>query len=91
MRIAYINLRVSSEQRDLIDRAAKVLGKSRSDFMLEAARERAQVVLRDQIFFGLDSDKFLAFNGMLDAPAPSNPGLERLMHLKPPGAIQNKI
>lgn len=76
MRIAYINLRVSSEQRYLIDRAAKVLGKSRSDFMLEVARERAQVVLPDQIFFDLDSNKFLSLNGMLDAPAPSNSGLE---------------
>ena len=56
MRNADINLRVSSEQRDLIDRAAKVLGKSRSDFMLEVACERAQVVLLDQIFFGLESD-----------------------------------
>jgi GNAT superfamily N-acetyltransferase len=31
-------------QRDLIDQAANLLGKNRSDFMLEAACERAQAV-----------------------------------------------
>jgi hypothetical protein len=41
MREAAINLRAMHEQRDLIDQAAAVLGKNRSDFMLEAACERA--------------------------------------------------
>jgi uncharacterized protein (DUF1778 family) len=47
MRVAVINLRASPEQRDLIDRAASLLGDSRSDFILEAACERAQSVLLD--------------------------------------------
>ena len=42
MRDAAINLRARPEQRDLIDRAVTLLGKHRSDFMLEAACERAQ-------------------------------------------------
>ena len=42
MRAAAINLRALPEQRDLIDYAASVLGKNRSDFMLEAACERAR-------------------------------------------------
>ena len=54
MRDAVINLRARPEQRDLIDRAAKLLGKSRSDFVLEAACAKAQSVLPDQIFFRLD-------------------------------------
>jgi uncharacterized protein (DUF1778 family) len=37
MRDAAINLRARPEQRDLIDQAARLLGKNRSDFMLEAA------------------------------------------------------
>ncbi len=37
MRDAAINLRALPEQRDLIDQAATLLGKNRSDFMLEAA------------------------------------------------------
>lgn len=68
VRNAAINLRALPEQRDLIDHAASVLGKNRSDFMLEAACERAQSVVLDQVFFSLDADKFKRFTAMLDAP-----------------------
>ncbi len=84
MRDAPINLRALPEQRDLIDHAANLLGKNRSDFMLEAACERAKAVVLDQVFFGLDSEKFKQFTAMLDAPAGANPGLERLMSVKTP-------
>lgn len=84
MRDAAINLRAMPEQRDLIDHAASVLGKNRSDFMLEAACERAQSVLLDQVFFRLDTEKFEQFVAMLDAPPKPNPGLERLMAVKAP-------
>ena len=58
MREAAISLRAQPQQRDLIDHAASLLGKSRSDFMLEAACERAQSVLLDQVFFELDAERF---------------------------------
>ena len=84
MRAAAINLRALPEQRDLIDHAATLLGKNRSDFMLEAACERAQSVLLDQVFFGLDTEKFQQFTALLDAPTSANVGLERLMAVKAP-------
>lgn len=84
MRNAAINLRALAEQRDLIDHAAQLLGKNRSDFMLEAACDRAQAVVLDQVFFNLDADKFHQFTQMLDAPPVHNPGLERLMAVKTP-------
>ncbi len=84
MRDAAINLRALPQQRDLIDQAASLLGKNRSDFMLEAACERAQTVLLDQVYFRLDADKFQQFMDMLDAPTQANPGLERLMSIKAP-------
>lgn len=83
MRDAAINLRALPEQRDLIDHAASLLGKNRSDFMLEAACERAQAVVLDQVHFTLDPDKFQQFLDLLDAPPEPNPGLERLFALKP--------
>ena len=58
MRNTAINLRVRAEQRDLIDCAAHTLGKNRSDFMLEAACEKAQGVMLDQVFFSLDAKNF---------------------------------
>ncbi len=84
MRDAAINLRALPEQRDLIDHAASLLGKNRSDFMLEAACERAQAVVLDQVFFQLDDQRFREFTAMLDAPPSENPGLERLMGVKAP-------
>lgn len=84
MRDAAINLRALPEQRDLIDQAANLLGKNRSDFMLEAACERAQSVLLDQVFFGLETNKFQQFLAMLDVPLTPNQGLERLMAVKAP-------
>lgn len=82
MRDAAINLRALPEQRDLIDHAACLLGKNRSDFILEAACDRAQAVVLDQVFFSLDSNKLKQFNDLLDAPARDNPGLERLLAVK---------
>lgn len=84
MRAAAINLRALPEQRDLIDHAASMLGKSRSDFMLEAACERAQSVLLDQVHFSLEPARFEAFLRLLDAPPAPNPGLERLLAVKAP-------
>ena len=84
MRDAAINLRALPEQRDLIDHAAGLLGKNRSDFMLEAACERAQAVLLDRGFFGLDASKFAQFTQMLDVPVKPDAGFKRLMAVKPP-------
>lgn len=84
MRDAAINLRALPEQRDLIDHAATLLGKNRSDFMLEAACDKAQAVVLDQVFFSLNTEKFAHFLTMLDAPPAQNAGLERLMAVKAP-------
>jgi uncharacterized protein (DUF1778 family) len=84
VRDAAINLRALPEQRDLIDQAAAALGKNRSDFMLEAACDRARSVLLDQVFFSLDADKFEQFVALVDAPPAPNAGLERLLAVKAP-------
>ena len=84
---AAINLRALAEQRNLIDYAAQLLGKIRSDFMLEAACDKAQSVVLDQVFFGLDENKFKQFTAILDAPPAPDPGLERLMAVKAPWSV----
>ncbi|MDH4252669.1 MAG: DUF1778 domain-containing protein, partial [Nitrospira sp.] len=48
-----INLRASQKQKLLIDRAAELLGRTRSDFMLETACRKAETVLLDGRYFGL--------------------------------------
>lgn len=84
MRDAAINLRALPQQRDLIDQAAQLLGKNRSDFMLEAACDKAQSILLDQVFFGLDENRFRQFAATLDAQPEANPGLNRLLEVKSP-------
>jgi uncharacterized protein (DUF1778 family) len=83
MRDIAINLRARSDQRDLIDRAASTLGRNRSDFMLEAACEKAQAIVLDRTFFALDSDTFARFTALLDAPIEANPALDRLLARRP--------
>lgn len=90
MRDAAINLRAKPEQRDLIDQAAALLGKNRSDFMLEAACERAQAVLLDQVHFRLDGRRFNEFVRQLDASPTGNEGLARLMAVKAPWSVPGR-
>lgn len=84
MRHVTINLKALPEQRDLIDHAARLLGTSRSAFMLEAACNRAQAVALGKIFFNLDANRFKQFSKLLDAPPGPNPALERLLTVKAP-------
>jgi uncharacterized protein (DUF1778 family) len=79
-----INIRVSRRQRDLIDRAAQVLGKSRSDFMIETACREAEDVLLDRTFFRLDEEAFARFNALLDNPPPPSDELRTLLLSKSP-------
>lgn len=79
-----INIRAQQNQRDLIDRAAEVQGKSRSEFMLESAYQKAQDVLLDRSFFGLDEHKFKQFAALLDAPPTQDEKLHTLLTTKAP-------
>ena len=79
-----INLRAPVPQRSLIDQAARVVGKSRTDFMLEAACERAQQVLLDQTVFALDAARFKRFQALLDAPVMQGAALRKLLRRQAP-------
>ena len=75
-----INLRAPSAQRALIDQAAHLAGKSRTDFMLEAACEKAQQMLLDRTIFALDAAGFQRFSELLDAPLDKQEALTRLLN-----------
>lgn len=65
-----VPIRISArvEDRDLIDRAAASLGKSRSEFMMDSARVSATNVLLDRRKFTLDEPDFRAVLAELDRP-----------------------
>jgi uncharacterized protein (DUF1778 family) len=79
-----INIRAKTRQRDLIDQAADRLGRSRSEFMLEAACREAEDVLLDQAFFTVDEGTFAQFHALLDQPLPPTDKLRRLLKTKAP-------
>jgi uncharacterized protein (DUF1778 family) len=83
-RAEVINLRASRKQKVLIDRAAEALGRSRSDFMLDAACREAESVLFDRRYFTLSDVAFKRFTRILDSPLKDNPRLRRLLRTKAP-------
>lgn len=67
-----LNLRIKPEVRGLIDRAAKVRGKNRTDFILDAARSAAEETLLDQALLVVSPEAYAEFVARLDrAPAPN--------------------
>ncbi|MFU8797346.1 MAG: DUF1778 domain-containing protein [Gammaproteobacteria bacterium] len=79
-----INIRAKIRQRDLIDQAADRLGRSRSEFMLDAACSKAEDILLDQVFFTVDAGTFEKFQVLLDQPLPATDKLRRLLKTKSP-------
>jgi uncharacterized protein (DUF1778 family) len=71
-------LGLPEDVRSLIDQAARVQGKSRSDFMIDAARRAAEDALLDQTLVRVDAATHARFIAVLDRP-PSSPGYDRLM------------
>jgi uncharacterized protein (DUF1778 family) len=62
-----INLRVGEVQKEAIDRAAAIQGKSRTEFILDAAYTEATSFLLDRKFFLVDDATFEAFERQLEA------------------------
>jgi uncharacterized protein (DUF1778 family) len=79
-----LNLRIKPELRGLIDRAAELAGKNRTDFVLEAARRAAEDTLLDRTVFGVNPKAYAAFLARLDAPPGSNERLRRTMQAPEP-------
>jgi uncharacterized protein (DUF1778 family) len=79
-----MNIRLNHQQRDSIDRAARCLGKNRSDFVLEIACREAENVLLDQAYIVVGEETFANFCQLLDNPPPPSEGLQKLMQGKAP-------
>jgi uncharacterized protein (DUF1778 family) len=83
---ASINLRISNEEKALIDQAAQSMGKSRTAFILENTLKIAEEVILARTRFTLDSRQWEQLNAALDNP-PSDEqvqGLSKLFTAKAP-------
>jgi len=74
-----LNIRIKPEVRGLIDRAAELVGKNRTDFVLDAARHAAEDALLDRTMFAVSPEAYAEFLTRLDAPPQPNERLRRSM------------
>ncbi len=79
-----LNIRIRPELRGLIDRAALMVGKNRTDFMLEAAWHAAEDALLDRTVFAVEPKVYEEFLARLDAPPAPNARLRRTLETRAP-------
>ena len=79
-----LNLRIKAEERGLIDRAAKTLGKNRTDFVLDAARRAAEDALLDRTVLTVSPKAYAEFLARLDAPPQPTERLQKTLRTVAP-------
>jgi len=79
-----LNFRIKPEERCLIDRAAKLLGKNRTDFMLEATRRAAEEAILDHTVFAVSPEAYAEFVARLDASPRPNERLRKALQTPAP-------
>jgi uncharacterized protein (DUF1778 family) len=79
-----LNIRIKPELRGLIDRAAELSGKNRTDFVLDAARLAAEDALLDRTVFVVHPKAYAEFLARLDAPPRPNARLRRFLQTTAP-------
>ena len=79
-----LNIRIQPQVRVLIDRAARLAGKNRTDFVLDAARRAAEDTLLDRTLFTVSAMAYRQFLARLDAPPRSNKRLLKSLRTPAP-------
>ncbi len=74
-----LDVRVSPSAKAKLQAAASAAHRSVSDFVMESALSRAEEALADRRIFGLDAEKWAAFQAALDAPPRPLPRLQALL------------
>ncbi len=74
-----LNLCINADVRGLIDRAAVVRGKSRIDFIVDAARAAAEETLLNQAVIAVSPEVYAEFLQRLDRTPVSNRRLQKTM------------
>lgn len=79
-----MDLRTTTEERELIDRAVIASGTDLTDFVVTHASEAARRILADRDHFGLDPSALTQWEEINARPARDLPGLRRLMQRPSP-------
>jgi uncharacterized protein (DUF1778 family) len=72
------NVRVTMEEKTLVEQAARASRVTSSQFILQAALRSAEQVVADQMRFVLPSERWAEFTAMLDRPAREIETLEEV-------------
>lgn len=83
-RDSVINLRLPERDKNLIDAAAAATGKTRTEFVIDSAKQHAVDVLLDRRLLDLSEAEWAAFTHALDDPPKPNAALRKLMARKAP-------
>lgn len=81
-----IHLRARSQDRNLIDRAAELVGSNRSQFMMASAIKEAKNILLDQSTLYANAKTFQKVMDWMDAEATpvEAEGMKRILQAKAP-------
>lgn len=79
-----LNIRIKSEERGLIDRAARARGQNRTDFILGAARRAAEEALLDRAMITTSPEAYKKFLTRLEARPKPNARLRKTMRTPAP-------
>jgi uncharacterized protein (DUF1778 family) len=80
---ARITLNITSAERALIDRAAELTGKTRTNFILNASHNAAEEVILDRVSLLVGAQAPAAFLARLDAAPQPNARLQRSLQYRP--------
>jgi uncharacterized protein (DUF1778 family) len=77
-KVERVALRLAAADKVHLSRAAKLQGRTLSEFMLAASREAADLALNEQTRFVLSPEALRKFAAALDAPPRDVPALRKL-------------
>ena len=75
-------LRVSSSQKEVLEKAAELKHTSLTNFVLENSYAAAQEILANQVHFILSDEQWELFNEALNSPPKEIAGLKKLFSKK---------
>ena len=73
---ARFDLKLDADDKDLLSRAASLMGTTMAGFVRSAAKEKAQTLLAQEARVMLSAQDFLAFNAAIEGAFAPNPALQ---------------
>jgi uncharacterized protein (DUF1778 family) len=83
-----LSMRLLEADIAIIDRAARLRGRSRTDFVREAALRAAEEVLMERTLIRMSPAGFAAFRDAIEAPAAPVPEMVELLRRPAPWEVE---